>query len=553
MRGFQGDDLLKDNTIAACVKHYAAYGASQAGRDYHFVDMSELVLRETYLPPFLAAKNAGVRTFMSSFNELFGVPATGNRFLLTDILRDEWGFDGFVVSDYTSINEMVPHGVVANDKEAAELSLNAGLDMDMQGATYYNHLLELVREGRISVQRVNDSVRRILRIKFELGLFDDPYRYSDTEREKARVFAPEHLEAARDISRKSIVLLRNENKTLPLSKGIKTLALCGPLAANQSELIGSWSGAGDYKQAVSLLDGIKNKLGNGTKILHTEGCTIEGSDKSGFKAALAQAKAADAVIVAVGESAGMTGEAASRAELDLPGVQEDLVKALVATGKPVVVVLMNGRPLAIPWLAENAPALLETWFLGTQAGNAIADVLFGDYNPSGKLTATFPRSTGQIPLHYNMRNTGRPMDPNNKYTSKYLDMPNTPLYPFGYGLSYSTFAYSGLQTDRKTFSMGESVNIRVTVANKGPYDGEEVVQLYVRDRVGSITRPLRELKGFQKVLLKNGENKTLTFTLHSDDLRFYHNDLQFRAEPGFFDLFVGGSSDASLSTAIELK
>ncbi|MEY4108022.1 MAG: hypothetical protein RL181_2364 [Bacteroidota bacterium] len=553
VRGFQGDDLLKDNTIAACVKHYAAYGASQAGRDYHFVDMSELVLRETYLPPFLAAKNAGVRTFMSSFNELFGVPATGNRFLLTDILRDEWGFDGFVVSDYTSINEMVPHGVVANDKEAAELSLNAGLDMDMQGATYYNHLLELVREGRISVQRVNDSVRRILRIKFELGLFDDPYRYSDTEREKARVFAPEHLEAARDISRKSIVLLRNENKTLPLSKGIKTLALCGPLAANQSELIGSWSGAGDAKQAVSLLDGIKNKLGSGTKILHTEACTIEGSDKSGFKTALAHAKAADAIIVAVGESAGMSGEAASRAELDLPGVQEDLVKALVATGKPVVVVLMNGRPLAIPWLAENAPALLETWFLGTQAGNAIADVLFGDYNPSGKLTATFPRSTGQIPLHYNMRNTGRPMDPNNKYTSKYLDMPNTPLYPFGYGLSYSTFAYSELQTDRKTFSMGESVNIRVTVANKGPYDGEEVVQLYVRDRVGSITRPLRELKGFQKVLLKNGESKTLTFTLHSDDLRFYHNDLQFRAEPGWFDLFVGGSSEASLSTAIELK
>jgi beta-glucosidase len=348
-------------------------------------------------------------------------------------------------------------------------------------------------------------------------------------------------------------LLRNENRTLPLSKGIKTLALCGPLAANQSELIGSWSGAGDAKQAVSLLDGIKNKLGSGTKILHTEACTIEGSDKSGFKTALAHAKAADAIIVAVGESAGMSGEAASRAELDLPGVQEDLVKALVATGKPVVVVLMNGRPLAIPWLAENAPALLETWFLGTQAGNAIADVLFGDYNPSGKLTATFPRSTGQIPLHYNMRNTGRPMDPNNKYTSKYLDMPNTPLYPFGYGLSYSTFAYSELQTDRKTFSMGESVNIRVTVANKGPYDGEEVVQLYVRDRVGSITRPLRELKGFQKVLLKNGESKTLTFTLHSDDLRFYHNDLQFRAEPGWFDLFVGGSSEASLSTAIELK
>lgn len=553
VKGFQGDDLSKDNTIIACVKHYAAYGAAQAGRDYHFVDMSEMVLRETYLPPFLAAKKAGVRTFMSSFNELFGVPATGNRFLLTDILKEEWGFDGFVVSDYTSINEMVPHGVVANDKEAAELAMNAGLDMDMQGATYYNFMKELIQEGRISVQQVNNAVRRILRLKFELGLFDDPYRYSNAQREKERVFSKEHQDAARDIARKSIVLLKNERQTLPLSKSIKSLAIVGPLAANQSELIGAWSGAGDWKQAISLLDGIKQTLGNGVAISHAEGCKIEGTDKSGFKAALMAAKKAEAIIVAVGEGAWMSGEAASRANIDLPGVQEDLVKAMVATGKPVVVVLMNGRPLTIPWIAEHAPAILETWFLGTQAGPAIADVLFGDYNPSGKLPVTFPRHLGQIPLHYNMKNTGRPMDPNNKYTSKYLDMPNTPQYPFGFGLSYSTFTYSSLSTDQPTISNNQPVQVRVTVKNNGPYDGEEVVQLYVRDRLGSITRPLRELKGFQKVFLKNGESKTITFRLQTSDLAFYHPDLKYYAEPGWFDLFVGGDSNAALTTQIELK
>ncbi len=554
VKGFQGDDLSKDNTLIACAKHYAAYGAAQAGRDYHSVDISERVLRETYLPPFMAAKKAGVRTFMTSFNELFGVPASGSRFLLTDVLRDEWGFDGFVVTDYTSINEMVDHGIVANEKDAAELSLDAGVDMDMQGATYYNYLLELVREGRISVARVNESVRRILRIKFELGLFDDPYRYSNTEREKARVFAPEHLEAARDIARKSIVLLRNEKNTLPLSKKIRTLAVVGPLAANQKELIGSWSGAGDYKQSVSLLDGIKTKLGTTVKILHTEGCAITGQDKTGFKNALALAKTAEAIVVAVGESADMSGEAASRSDITLPGVQEELVKALVATGKPVVVVLMNGRPLAIPWIAENAPAILETWFLGTQAGHAIADVLFGDYNPSGKLTVTFPRNAGQIPIFYNAKNTGRPMDPLDKYTSKYLDVPNTPQFPFGFGLSYSRFEYGNLKTDRSVFGADSSpLKITCTVRNLGPYDGEEVVQLYVRDRVGSVTRPVRELKGFQKIFLKNGESKTVAFTLTADDLKFYNRDMIWTAEPGMFDLYVGGDSNAALTTAVELR
>ncbi|MBK6948830.1 MAG: glycoside hydrolase family 3 C-terminal domain-containing protein [Haliscomenobacter sp.] len=554
VKGFQGDDLSKDNTLIACAKHYAAYGAAQAGRDYHSVDISERVLRETYLPPFIAAKKAGVRTFMTSFNELFGVPASGSRFLLTDVLRDEWGFDGFVVTDYTSINEMVDHGIVANEKDAAELSLDAGVDMDMQGATYYNYLLELVREGRISVARVNESVRRILRIKFELGLFDDPYRYSNTEREKARVFAPEHLEAARDISRKSIVLLRNEKNTLPLSKKIRTLAVVGPLAANQKDLIGSWSGAGDYKQSVSLLDGIKANVGTSVKVLHAEGCAITGQDKTGFKNALALAKTAEAIVVAVGESADMSGEAASRSDITLPGVQEELVKALVATGKPVVVVLMNGRPLAIPWIAENAPAILETWFLGTQAGHAIADVLFGDYNPSGKLTVTFPRNAGQIPIFYNAKNTGRPMDPQDKYTSKYLDVSNTPLYPFGFGLSYSKFEYSNLKADRTVFGADSSpLRITCTVRNLGPYDGEEVVQLYVRDRIGSVTRPVRELKGFQKIFLKNGESKTLTFTLTTGDLKLYNRDMIWTAEPGMFDLYVGADSNATLTTAVELR
>lgn len=553
VRGFQGNDIGATNTLLACVKHYAAYGAAQAGRDYHFVDMSERVLRDVYLPPFKAAKDAGARTFMTSFNEIFGVPATGSSFLLKDILQDEWDFKGFVVTDYTSINEMVPHGVVANEEEAAELAVNAGVDMDMQSAAFHNYLNGLVKSGRVSLTRVNDAVRRILRLKFELGLFDDPYRYSNVEREKAVVFSAANQEASRDVARKSIVLLKNDKNALPLSKQIKTLAVIGPLADNQSELIGSWSAAGDYKQSVSLLTGIKAKVGPGTKILHAEGCSIEGADQSGFKNALAQAKLADAIVVAIGEKALMSGEAASRTDITLPGVQEALVKALVATGKPVIVVLMNGRPLAIPWIAENATAILETWFLGTQAGNAIADVLFGDYNPSGKLPVTFPRSVGQVPIFYNTRTTGRPMNPNDKYTSKYIDMPNTPQFPFGYGLSYTTFEYKNLQTDRKEFTANSPLKISVTVSNTGNRDGEEVVQLYVRDLVGSVTRPLKELKGFQKIMLKKGESRTVTFTLSADDLRFYDRNMAFRAEPGAFDIWVGGHSDATLTTRVQLQ
>ena len=552
VRGFQGDDISAVNTMLACVKHFAAYGASQAGRDYHTVDMSDRVLREQYLPPYKAAIDAGAYTVMTSFNELDGVPATGNSYLLRDILRDEWNFKGFIVTDYTSINEMVPHGVVANDKEAGELALNAGVDMDMQGAVYYNYLEELLEEKRINMGQIDQSVRYILRTKYLLGLFEDPYRYSDVQRQEKLLLAPEHLEAARDVSRKSIVLLKNEKNTLPLSKSLKTLAVIGPLADNKSELKGAWSGAGEDQHSVSLLTGIREKLGNSVKINHAKGCEIQGTDKAGFKAAVDLAKKSDAVVVAVGEAAWMSGEAASRSNINLPGVQLELVKELVATGKPVVVVLMNGRPLAIEWIADNAPAILETWFLGTQAGPAIADVLFGDYNPSGKLPITFPRNEGQIPIFYSMKNTGRPMDPNNKYTSKYLDVPNTPLYPFGFGLSYTTFGYSDIRANKEVFTPRDELKISVTVTNTGKRDGEEVVQLYVRDLVGSVTRPVKELKGFEKIILKAGESKEVTFTLTTDDLRFYDRRMNYTYEPGDFDIFVGTSSADTKSVRVKL-
>ncbi len=552
VKGFQGDDISAPNTMLACVKHFAAYGAGQAGRDYHTVDMSERMLREQYLPPYKAAIDAGAYTVMTSFNEYDGVPATGSVFLLRDILRNEWGFKGFVVTDYTSINEMVPHGVVANDKDAGELALNAGVDMDMQGAVFYNYLDELLKEKRIDVAQIDEAVRNVLRTKYLLGLFDDPYRYSDESRQEQLLLAPAHREAARDVARKSIVLLKNEKNTLPLSKNLKTLAVIGPLADNQSELKGAWSGAGEDQHSVSLLTGIRNKLGSSVRISHAKGCDFEGTDKSNFKAAIDLAKKSDAVVVAVGETAWMSGEAASRSSIRLPGVQSDLVKELVATGKPVIVVLMNGRPLAIPEIDAIAPAILETWFLGTEAGNAIADVLFGDYNPSGKLPVTFPRNEGQIPIHYNMKNTGRPMEPNNKYTSKYLDVPNTPLYPFGYGLSYTTFGYSDIRVSKTVFTPREALNIRVTVTNSGPRDGEEVVQLYVRDLVGSVTRPVLELKGFQKIMLKAGESREVTFTLTANDLRFYDRQMNFTYEPGDFDIFVGTNSADTKSVRVKL-
>lgn len=552
VKGFQGEDIGAPNTLIACAKHFAAYGAAQAGRDYHTVDISERSLREIYLPPFKATIDAGVATFMTSFNELDGIPATANAHLLKDILRDEWGFDGFVVTDYTSINEMVPHGYAADNKQAAMQAVNAGVDMDMQGATFYDHLSALVKEKQVSEERIREAVRNILRVKFQLGLFDDPYRYSDAARERSNIMTEQQLADAQDIARKSMVLLKNEGNVLPLSKDLKTLAVIGPLADSQDDLLGAWRGAGEAEQAVSLLTGIKDKLGNGVRILHAKGTEISGEEKSGIEAAVMAAMEADAVVLAVGEGSWMSGEAASRANVGLPGVQTDLVKAVVATGKPVVVVLMNGRPLAIPWVAENAPAILETWFAGTRGGPAIADILFGDFNPSGRLPVSFPRHEGQIPIFYAAKNTGRPMDPNNKYTSKYLDMPNTPLYPFGFGLSYTTFAYSNLKVDQTEFGPDDTITVSVEVANTGKRDGKETVQLYIRDLVGSVTRPLRELKAFEQVELAAGARKTIRFTLDPDQFKFYDAGLNFRSEPGDFEIYVGGDSTAEQKVKVHL-
>lgn len=539
VRGIQGKKIGDTDALLACVKHFAGYGAPVAGRDYNTVDMSERYFREFFLPPYEAAVRAGAATVMTSFNDYDGVPATGNKHLLTDILRKEWGFRGFVVTDYTSINEMVSHGVAADDKAAGELAFNAGVDMDLQGGIYQRFLKKSVEESKVKMADLDEAVRRVLRLKFELGLFENPYKFCDEARQNATLLSPEHRAAARDVSRKSIVLLKNQNNVLPLHKNQK-IALIGPLADNKSELIGNWNGAGNANDCVSLQEGIANlRLAN---LAFARGCEVEGTDKSGFAEALRVAQNADVVIVAVGEKAMMSGEAASRADITLPGVQEELVLELVKTGKPVVVILMNGRPLAIPRIADSATAILETWWLGTEAGNAIADVLFGDYNPSGKLPMTFPRSVGQVPIFYNEKSTGRPFDPNSKWTSKYIDEANAPLYPFGFGLSYTTFGYGEPKADKAVFKKGENIQVTVNVTNTGSRAGEEVVQLYVRDLVASTTRPVKELKGFRKIMLKAGESRQVTFTLTEQDFSFYRSDMTFGAEPGEFDIMVGGNS-----------
>ena len=539
VRGFQGEGLGKTDAVMACVKHYAGYGAPIAGREYNNVDMSERYFREYYLPTYEAAVKAGAATVMTSFNDYDGVPATGSRYLLTDVLRGEWDFRGFVVTDYTAINEMVNHGVVANEKEAGELALRAGVDMDMQGAVYQRFLKKSLEEGAVSPAEIDEAVRRILRLKFELGLFEDPYKFCDEAREKRLILSPAHRAAARAMARKSIVLLKNRNNVLPLAKQAK-IALAGPLADNKSELIGNWCAAGAANDCVSLYEGLK-AAGNG-QVTYSKGCEVEGADKSGFAAAVAAAQKADVVVVAIGEKAQMSGEAAARADITVPGVQVDLVRALVATGKPVVVVLMNGRPLAIPELAEEAGALLEAWWLGSETGNALADVLFGEYNPSGKLPMTFPYSVGQVPVFYNEKSTGRPFDPNSKWTSKYIDLPNAPLFPFGFGLSYTTFTYGEPRADRVVFKTGETLKVRVSVQNSGKRAGEEVVQLYIRDLVGSVTRPVKELKAFQKIKLAAGETKTVEFSLTDKDFSFYRKNMSFGSEPGDFDILTGSNA-----------
>ena len=538
--GFQGNDYSAPDKVVACAKHYVGYGAAEAGRDYNTTDMSEWSLRQTYLPPFKAAVDAGIGTLMSAFNDLNGIPASANHFTLTRVLRDEWKFDGFVVSDYTSVQELINHGLAADGKDAANLALNAGVDMEMVSRLYNQNGAALLKEGKLTQQIIDEAVRRILRVKFRLGLFDNPY--ADEARESRIVFSTANQTAAREIAGRTMVLLKNDRNTLPISKNIGSIALIGPLADSQKDMIGAWSGDGKPSDAVTLLQGLKAKAGSQVKINYAKGCDITGDNTSGFDEAVNAAKTSDVVIMAIGEAAEMSGEASSRSLLDVPGRQLDLVKALQATGKPLVIVLMNGRPLTISWLTENSAAILETWFAGTQAGNAIADVLFGDVNPGGKLPVTFPRSLGQVPLYYNHMNTGRPPDPNSKWNSKYIDIDWTPLFPFGYGLSYTQFALSNLELSARNIQSDGKVTVTVDVQNTGSRAGDEVVQLYIRDVAASRTRPVKELKGFQRVSLQPGEKRKLTFTLTSAALAFYNQDMRLVVEPGVFSVMVGNSS-----------
>jgi beta-glucosidase len=552
VKGFQGEGFAKADAIAACVKHFAAYGAPVAGREYNTVDMSERMLREVYLPPYKAAVDAGALTVMSSFNELNAIPATANHFLLTEILRDEWGFDGFVVSDYTSVMELINHGVAGDKAEASEISINAGLDMDMESAFFLVALPELVRSGKVEMAVLDEAVRRVLRVKFQLGLFDDPYRFCSVEREKSEIMKPEFLDAAHDMACKSMVLLKNQNHLLPLNKQTKNIAVIGPLADSKRDMIGGWSAAGDGDKAESLLDGIRAKL-PGANVTYAKGCEVTGSSEEGFDMAIAAAKRADIVILAIGEPAWMTGEATSRTDIGLPGMQQQLAEAIVKTGKPIVAVLFNGRPLTISWLDENIPAILEAWFPGTRGGSAVADVLFGDCNPSGKLPMTFPRSVGQIPIYYSQKNTGRPFDAQLNTSSKYLDAPNEPLYVFGYGLSYSQFEYSDLSLDKSEIKESESVLVTVKVKNTSKVAGEEVVQLYIRDQVASVTRPVKELKGFRKVMLQPGETRKVTFRIYPKDLAFYRQDMSYGWEKGKFTVFAGGNSRDTVEEEFEIE
>lgn len=552
VKGYQGENLSDEKTIVACAKHYAAYGGAEGGRDYNTVDISERTLRDVYLPPFKSAVDAGVGTLMSSFNEIGGIPSSANKFLLSHILKNDWSFDGFVVSDWNSIGELINHGIATDLKHAAELGMNAGVDMDMEANAYIDYLEELVNENKISIESLNNSVRRVLRIKFRLGLFDDPFKYCNTEREASTILNERIKKSALEVAKRSIVLLKNKN-ILPLSKNLKRIAVIGPLANAKDEPLGPWKQEGDSSDVVTVLDGIKNKLASSTEILYERGCTINSTTRERFTNAVSIASKSDLIILCLGESRQMSGEARNRLSLDLPGIQEELVKEIHKTGKPIVVVLMNGRPLTINWINDNVDGILETWFLGIQAGNAIADVLFGDYNPSGKLPVTFPRYVGQVPIYYNHKNTGRPFNPENNYTSKYIDGENSPLYPFGYGLSYSTFVYKNLKLDKKIIKIGESIEISVDVLNTGKYDGEEVVQLYIRDLAASVTRPVLELKDFKKVFIKTGESQKINFTLSTDKLKFYDINMNYVAEPGKFRVLIGTNSVDLLESEFEVK
>jgi beta-glucosidase len=575
VRGYEQGDLRKPNTLLSCVKHFALYGAAEAGRDYNTTDMSRGRMYNEYLPPYKAAVDAGASSVMTAFNEIDGLPATGNRWLLTDLLRRQWRFDGFVVTDYTAIAEMENHGV-GDRARVAELAINAGADMDMVSEYFIDQLPALVNAGRVNEAAIDAACRRILEAKYKLGLFDDPYRKMSDERAAAQIMNAEKRALSREAAAKSFVLLKNDRRTLPLDPS-KTIAFIGPFVKDQRNLIGNWSAAGDWRQAVSLWSALENKAADGAAakntFLYAKGCNhiddatlrdrlnrhgglLDADPRTPpqlLAEAVAVARRADVVVAVVGEPFGMSGEAASRTDIGLPAPQQALLKALKETGKPVVLVLMNGRPLTLQWEHDCLDAILETWYGGTFAGDAIADVLFGDANPSGKLTMTFPRTVGQIPIYYNHKNTGRPFDDQEKYTSKYLDADNDPLYPFGHGLSYTSFDYSAVHLSAATLTAAGRLTASVTLTNTGPREGEEIVQLYIRDREGSITRPVKELKGFQKIALQPGESREVAFTLTTEQLKFYNAELQWTAEPGDFWVFIGGCSTTENKAAFVLQ
>lgn len=563
VRGYQGNDLSANNTILSCVKHYALYGAAEAGRDYNTTDMSRVRMYNEYLPPYKAAIDAGVGSVMASFNEIDGVPATANKWLLTDVLRNEWGFKGFLVSDYTGVSEMINHGLGDLQTVSAK-ALDAGLDMDMVSEGLLTTLRQSVKEGKISEKQINDACRRILEAKFKLGLFHDPYRYCNVDRAKNEIFTSANRAEARSIAAQSFVLLKNKGDILPIKK-TGTIALVGPLADAKENMTGTWSVAARFSESISVREGLQKAAGANAKVVYAKGSNLDTDeaieergtmfgktlhrDKRSAEElrneAVQIAKGADVIIAAVGESAEMSGEASSRTNIEIPETQKELVKALLKTGKPVVLVLFTGRPLALAWEEENIPAILNVWFGGSEAGDAIADVLFGNVNPSGKLTTTFPQNVGQLPLYYSHKNTGRPLGNDKwfqKFRSNYLDVSNDPVYPFGFGLSYTQFSYGEIKLSKTDILSTDSLNLTIEVTNTGSRDGAEVVQLYIRDLVGSITRPVKELKGFQKINFKAGEKKTVHFTIHVKDLSFYKSDLNFGYEPGKFQVFVGGNS-----------
>lgn len=562
IRGYQGKDMSRNDEIMACVKHFALYGASEAGRDYNTVDMSRQRMFNEYMLPYQAAVEAGVGSVMASFNEVDGVPATGSKWLMTDVLRKQWGFDGFVVTDYTGINEMIDHGM-GDQQTVAALALNAGVDMDMVSDAFSGTLKKSVEEGKVSAAAIDAACRRILEAKYKLGLFDDPYKYCDVNRPKKQIFTKEHRAIARKTASESFVLLKNEG-VLPLSKK-GTIAVVGPLANTRSNMPGTWSVAAVLDNAPSLVEGLREVVGDRAKVVTAKGSNLIGNadyekratmfgrelhrdnrtDRELLDEALKVAAGADVIVAALGESSEMSGESSSRTNLEMPDVQRALLQELLKTGKPVVLVLFTGRPLVLTWEEEHVPAILNVWFGGSEAAYAISDVLFGDVNPSGKLTATFPQNVGQIPLFYNHKNTGRPLQEGRwfeKFRSNYLDVSNEPLYPFGYGLSYTTFAYSDIHLSSTEMSADGELTATVTVTNTGSRDGAEVVQLYIRDLVGSVTRPVKELKGFEKIFLKAGESRKVSFSITPELLKFYNYDLQFVCEPGDFDVMIGGNS-----------